>query len=102
MQGLWNLIGKGQGPGRDFNYEVGDAVQGCDGKSVWTIHTGKNKVKTKLDMNRNARTLDTSQSSPLSVIYSGTIYLLGIRLLLLKCFSVVLFCFLEIWCLSDG
>jgi len=44
MQGLWNLIGKGQGPGRDFNYEVGDVIQGCDGKSVWTIHSGKSKA----------------------------------------------------------
>ena len=45
MQGLWNLIGKGQGPGRDFNYEVSDVIQGCDGKSVWTIHSGKSKVR---------------------------------------------------------
>ena len=44
MQGLWNLIGKGQGPGRDFNYEVGEAMHGYDGKAVWTIHNGKNKV----------------------------------------------------------
>ena len=65
MQGLWNLIGKGQGPGRDFNYEIGDVIQGCDGKSVWTIHKGKNKVKTKLDLNRDAGTLDTSLLSPL-------------------------------------
>lgn len=44
MQGLWNLIGKGQGPGRDFNYEIGEVMQEYDGKSVWTLHVGKNKV----------------------------------------------------------
>ena len=44
MQGLWNLIGKSQGPGRDFNFEVGDVMKGCDGKSIWTVHFGKNKV----------------------------------------------------------
>ena len=44
MQGLWNLIGKSQGPGRDFTFEIGEAIQGYDGKSVWNIHSGKNKV----------------------------------------------------------
>ncbi len=44
MQGLWNLIGKGQGPGRDFTFEIGEVIPGLDGKSVWTIQNGKNKV----------------------------------------------------------
>eukprot|EP00112_Aurelia_sp_Birch-Aquarium-sp1_P017328 Seg4000.2 transcript_id=Seg4000.2/GoldUCD/mRNA.D3Y31 product="N-terminal kinase-like protein" protein_id=Seg4000.2/GoldUCD/D3Y31 len=44
MQGLWNLIGKNQGPGRDFNFEIGDLMKGCDGKSIWTVHFGKNKT----------------------------------------------------------
>eukprot|EP00794_Sanderia_malayensis_P020441 gene20441-22457_t len=44
MQGLWNLIGKGQGPGRDFTYEIGEQISNCAGKSVWTIQSGKNKV----------------------------------------------------------
>eukprot|EP00795_Rhopilema_esculentum_P003077 gene3077-1363_t len=34
MQGLWNLIGKGQGPGRDFCYEIGEQIPGFDGKST--------------------------------------------------------------------
>ena len=46
MQGLWNLIGKGgQGPGKDFAYDVGEVYQ-CefDLKSVWTLHHGKKRV----------------------------------------------------------
>lgn len=46
MQGLWNLIGKtGQGPGKDFLYDVGEKVTSpLDGKSPWSLHSGKKKV----------------------------------------------------------
>ncbi len=52
MQGLWNLIGKGQGPGRDFTFEIGEVIPGLDGKSVWTIQNGKNKVGGAITKNR--------------------------------------------------
>ena len=46
MQGLWNLIGKaGQGPGKDFGYEVGtEENSNFDRKSPWQLHNGKKKV----------------------------------------------------------
>lgn len=46
MQGLWNLIGKvGQGSSQAFPYEIGEKVPGLDGKSIWTLHKGKKKVR---------------------------------------------------------
>ena len=45
MQGFWNLIGKsGEGPGKDFQYDVGEkASTSFDTKSVWTLYHGKKR-----------------------------------------------------------
>ena len=44
MQGLWSYISKtGQGPGKDFHYEIGEVVE-VDKKSPWILHCGKKKV----------------------------------------------------------
>ena len=48
MQGLWNLIGKvGQGSTQAFPYEIGEKFPALDGKSIWTLHKGKKKVRQR-------------------------------------------------------
>ena len=45
MQGLWSYISKtGQGPGKDFQYEIGEEVE-VEKRSPWTLHCGKRKVE---------------------------------------------------------
>ena len=45
MQGLWSYISKtGQGPGKDFQYEIGEEVE-VEKRSPWTLHCGKKKVE---------------------------------------------------------
>ena len=45
MQGLWSYISKtGQGPGKDFQYEIGEEVE-FEKRSPWTLHCGKKKVE---------------------------------------------------------
>ena len=44
MQGLWSYISKtGQGPGKDFQYDIGEVVD-IEKRSPWTLHCGKKKV----------------------------------------------------------
>ena len=46
MHGLWNLIGKvGQSSTQAFPYEIGDKIVGHEGKTIWTLHCGKKKVR---------------------------------------------------------
>ena len=59
MQGLWNLIGKVQGPGKDFQYDILDVIPGLEGKSVWSLHNGKKRVRGSF--------CDASHSSALPV-----------------------------------
>uniref|UniRef100_A0A7M5UK70 N-terminal kinase-like protein n=2 Tax=Clytia hemisphaerica TaxID=252671 RepID=A0A7M5UK70_9CNID len=43
MQGLWSYISKtGQGPGKDFQYDIGEVVD-VEKKSPWVLHCGKKK-----------------------------------------------------------
>ena len=46
MHGLWNLIGKvGQSSTQAFPYEIGDKIVGHEGRTIWTLHCGKKKVR---------------------------------------------------------
>lgn len=39
---MWGLFSRD--PLKDFAYEVGERVSGFDGKSIWSLHSGKKKV----------------------------------------------------------
>ncbi|XP_046847732.1 N-terminal kinase-like protein isoform X2 [Xenia sp. Carnegie-2017] len=44
MHGLWNLIGKvGQSSTQAFPYEIGDKIVDHEGRTIWTLHSGKKK-----------------------------------------------------------
>jgi len=63
MQGFWNLLGKsGQGPGKDFQYDIGEKISSSfDTKSVWNLYHGKKRTNGDLV---SVFTCDAKESSP--------------------------------------
>lgn len=39
---MWSLFSRD--PTKDFPYEIGEVVDGLDGKSIWTLYRAKKKV----------------------------------------------------------
>lgn len=39
---MWSLFSRD--PIKDFPYEIGEVVDGLDGKSIWTLYRAKKKV----------------------------------------------------------
>lgn len=42
---MWSFFSRD--PTKDFPYEIGDVIEGLNGKSIWTLHKAKKKVRYK-------------------------------------------------------